>query len=114
MPDSDAPAYKGNAADKPTATGTAGTLSADAKSGLREAYAAIPLAERAAIQSDLIWTGDYNGLIDGQLSDRLIDAVMSYQKRQKAKPVRRAQRRRARGAVRRCAADPGGGRLARD
>lgn len=87
VPDSDAPAYKGNAADKPTATGTAGTLSADAKSGLRVAYAAIPLAERAAIQSDLIWTGDYNGLIDGQLSDRLIDAVMSYQKRQKAKPT---------------------------
>ena len=57
------------------------------KAGLREAYAAIPPAERAAIQSDLIWTGDYNGLIDGQFSDRLADAVMAYQKRQNQKPT---------------------------
>ena len=28
-----------------------------------------PLAERIAIQSDLAWTGDYNGLINGEFSD---------------------------------------------
>jgi hypothetical protein len=68
-------------------TNSVSTASAEVKAALRDAYAAIPPAERAAIQSDLIWTGDYNGLIDGQFSERLADAVMAYQKRQKAKPT---------------------------
>jgi peptidoglycan hydrolase-like protein with peptidoglycan-binding domain len=55
--------------------------------GLRESYAAIPLTERVALQSDLIWTGDYNGLINGEFSERLVEAVRSYQKRQNAKPT---------------------------
>ena len=54
-------------------------------SSLREAYDAIPLAERMAIQSDLIWTGDYNGLINGEFSERLVEAVRTYQKRHKDK-----------------------------
>jgi outer membrane biosynthesis protein TonB len=49
---------------------------------LRESYAAIPVAERVALQSDLIWTGDYNGLLNGEFSERLVEAVKSYQKRQ--------------------------------
>src|SRR5882724_1988276 len=34
-----------------------------------DSYAAIPFAERLAIQSDLAWTGDYNGLITGEFND---------------------------------------------
>jgi hypothetical protein len=48
-------------------------------------YNAIPLAERLAIQSDLVWTGDYNGLINGEFSDRAIAAVKAFQKRSGAK-----------------------------
>jgi hypothetical protein len=48
-------------------------------------YNAIPLAERLAIQSDLVWTGDYNGLINGEFSERAIAAVKAFQKRNGAK-----------------------------
>ena len=46
----------------------------------RGAYSAMTLAARVAIQFDLAWTGDYNGLIDGDINDRSIAAVKSYQK----------------------------------
>jgi len=52
---------------------------------LREAYAALPLAERFAIQSDLIWSGDYNGMISGDVGDRAIAAVKAFQKRNKSR-----------------------------
>jgi Putative peptidoglycan binding domain len=55
--------------------------------GAREVYAAMPAAERMAIQSDLAWTGDYNGLIDGEFTDRSIAAVQEFQKRLKNKPT---------------------------
>ena len=45
------------------------------------AYAAMPVADRRAIQSDLIWTGDYNGLIGDEFGERSIAAVKSYQAR---------------------------------
>ena len=32
--------------------------------------ATMPLADRIAIQFDLAWAGDYNGLINGEVSDR--------------------------------------------
>ena len=35
-----------------------------------DTYAAIPQADRLAIQYDLTWGGDYNGPIDGEFSDR--------------------------------------------
>jgi hypothetical protein len=44
-------------------------------------YVAIPLAERLAIQNDLAWTGDYNGLINGEFTERSIAAVKAFQKR---------------------------------
>lgn len=44
-------------------------------------YANIPEAERNTIESDLIWTGDYNGVIGGEFGDRAIAAVKDYQKR---------------------------------
>lgn len=48
---------------------------------LRAVYDAMPLADRVSIQSDLIWTGDYNGVTDGQFGDRSIAAVKAFQKR---------------------------------
>src|SRR4051812_36206596 len=50
-----------------------------------ESYAAIPLPERMAIQNDLVWTGDYNGLVNGEFSERAINAVKAFQKRKGAK-----------------------------
>ena len=38
-----------------------------------------------AIQSDLVWTGDYNGLVNGEFGDRAIAAVKAFQKRNGAK-----------------------------
>jgi peptidoglycan hydrolase-like protein with peptidoglycan-binding domain len=49
----------------------------------RAAYAAMPVAERIAIQSDLIWTGDLSGSVDPDFGDRAIAAVRSFQKRNK-------------------------------
>lgn len=49
----------------------------------RAAYAAIPLAERIAIQSDLIWTGDLSGSVDPDFGDRAVAAVRSFQRRNK-------------------------------
>jgi hypothetical protein len=36
-------------------------------------------ADRIAIQSDLAWNGDYNGLITGEFNDRTIAAIRSFQ-----------------------------------
>ncbi|AMN38802.1 serine protease [Rhodoplanes sp. Z2-YC6860] len=52
---------------------------------LRDAYTAMTPSERIAIQSDLIWAGDYRGLADGEFSDKLVNAVRDYQKRNKLK-----------------------------
>jgi hypothetical protein len=62
-----------------------------------QTYAAMTPAERTAIQSDLAWTGDYNGLIDGEFTDRSVAAVREFQKKLKNKqtgilnPQERAQ-----------------------
>jgi hypothetical protein len=48
-------------------------------------YAAMPEAERSAIQSDLVWTGDYNGMVGVAFEDRAIAAVQSFQKRNAGK-----------------------------
>src|SRR2546421_791944 len=48
-------------------------------------YTAIPLAERISIQNDLAWTGDYNGAINGEFSERAIAAVKAFQKRNGSK-----------------------------
>ncbi len=47
----------------------------------RAAYAALPVAERIAIQSDLIWTGDLSGSVDSDFGDRAIAAVRAFQRR---------------------------------
>ncbi len=47
----------------------------------RAVYAAMPEAERKTIQADLIWTGDYNGLIEADFGDNSVAAVKAFQKR---------------------------------
>ena len=80
---------KSKSAAAPAAPATTGSVTAGAPktkpSGLRESYLAIPLADRLAIQSGLSWAGDYSGPIDGEFSDRLVDAMKAYQKRHKSK-----------------------------
>ena len=48
------------------------------------AYAAMPVAERRALQNDLIWSGDYNGTVSDDFGERAIAAVKSYQARSAA------------------------------
>jgi hypothetical protein len=43
----------------------------------------IPLAERIAIQFDLAWTGDYNGLVNGEFNDKTTAAIKSFQRDRK-------------------------------
>jgi Trypsin-like peptidase domain/Putative peptidoglycan binding domain len=52
---------------------------------LRDSYVAIPLAERIALQSDLIWSGHYSGPINGEFSEPLVNAVKAFQKLNKTK-----------------------------
>jgi len=53
---------------------------AAAPQGPKEVYAAMPQADRVALQSDLIWAGEYNGVSNGEFGDRSIAAVKSFQK----------------------------------
>src|ERR1700749_1835261 len=41
---------------------------------------AMAQAERLALQSDLAWVGEYNGAITGDVSDRMVEALKTYQK----------------------------------
>jgi S1-C subfamily serine protease len=43
----------------------------------------MPLADRIAIQFDLAWTGDYNGLINGEFNDKTIAAIKTFQRNRK-------------------------------
>jgi len=52
-----------------------------ATDAIAASYTAIPLAERLSIQNDLIWTGDYNGAVNGEFGERAIAAVKAFQKR---------------------------------
>ena len=45
----------------------------------------MPLAERVGIQFDLAWAGYYNGLIDGEFTDKSVAAVKAFQKDRKFK-----------------------------
>ena len=49
--------------------------------GIGRATPRMPLAERIAIQTDLMWTGDYNGLLDGEFDEGAVAAVKAFQKR---------------------------------
>jgi S1-C subfamily serine protease len=45
----------------------------------------MPLAERIGIQFDLAWTGDYNGLINGEVNDKTTAAIKTFQRNRKFK-----------------------------
>ena len=122
--DAPAPAAKPAATAKPTATkpvakpkaaaATSGKAADElpaSSQGVRDSYNAIPAAERMALQSDLVWTGDYNGLINGEYSERLVAAVKAFQKRNKMKEtgVLNLQERTALSASA-TQSEPGGGR----
>lgn len=44
-----------------------------------DTVSAMAQAERTAIQSDLAWTGDYNGAINGEVSERMVGAIKTFQ-----------------------------------
>jgi peptidoglycan hydrolase-like protein with peptidoglycan-binding domain len=48
---------------------------------------AMAQAGRQAIQSDLAWVGDYNGAITGEVSERMVAAIMEFQKARGGKPT---------------------------
>ena len=75
------------AKDSKTTNGSAPANAPLKPSGLQDTYAAIPAADRIAIQNDLTWGGDYTGPIDGEFSERLVAAVKAYQTRHKNNPV---------------------------
>jgi len=52
-----------------------------ATAAARAAYAAMPETERSAIQYDLVWTGDYNGVVGVEFGDAAIMAIKTFQKR---------------------------------
>jgi len=76
---------KEQAKDKPATKDKSGAEKAEVSKAVLDSYNVIPLAERVAIQSDLIWTGDYNGVVSGEFGDRSIAAVKAFQKRSGAK-----------------------------
>jgi peptidoglycan hydrolase-like protein with peptidoglycan-binding domain len=69
------------AATKKAAPAAPAQPKAPAPGSPQAVYAAMPEAQRRAIQSDLIWTGDYNGLIDMDFGDNSVAAVKAFQKR---------------------------------
>src|ERR1700675_2017390 len=48
---------------------------------------AMAQVERQAIQSDLAWTGHYNGVINGEVSDRMVAAIKAFQTDRGGKPT---------------------------
>jgi hypothetical protein len=46
---------------------------------------ATPLADRLALQFDLAWSGDYNGLINGEINDKTMAAIKTFQHDRKFK-----------------------------
>ncbi|MEX1083621.1 MAG: peptidoglycan-binding protein, partial [Xanthobacteraceae bacterium] len=51
----------------------------------RASYAAMPLAERMSAQSDLIWASGYEGPANGEITDRDIAAIRSFQKQNRSR-----------------------------
>jgi hypothetical protein len=50
----------------------------------KTAFDALPEVDRRAIQDALVWTGDYNGVVDGSFGKRTRDSILSYQANIKA------------------------------
>jgi hypothetical protein len=56
-----------------------------APSGPPRDTSGLPLADRIAVQFDLAWVGEYNGLINGEFNDKTIAAIKTYQRNRKFK-----------------------------
>jgi len=81
---------KGHKASSQAATHAAGKAASEKPGGkvsaaIAKAYAALPAAERLAIQANLAWIGAYEGLPSGDIDDRTIGAVKLFQKGHAAK-----------------------------
>ncbi|MEA2951628.1 MAG: hypothetical protein QOF19_3663 [Alphaproteobacteria bacterium] len=63
----------------------ANQASAPAARALADSYAGIPMGERIAIQSDLVWASDFKGFANGDFDDRAVAAVKAFQKRFRSK-----------------------------
>src|SRR5262245_16058913 len=74
---------KSAAAPRASVTAPAAT----ARPTLKDSYAAIPLGERIAIQSDLVWAGHYSGPVNGEFSDQFVNAVRTFQVRNRFRPT---------------------------
>src|SRR5690242_4396119 len=48
---------------------------------------AMAQGERLSLQSDLAWVGEYNGAITGDVSERMVAAIKTYQKAKGGKPT---------------------------
>src|SRR5579883_2862196 len=68
-------AFAAQNASPPAAAGAADQVFQAQKA----AYEALSEADRRAIQDALIWTGDYNGVVDGNFGKRTRDAILAYQ-----------------------------------
>jgi hypothetical protein len=51
----------------------------------QSAFEALAEAERKAIQSDLVWTGDYSGVVDGSFGRRSFEALAAFEARNRTK-----------------------------
>jgi hypothetical protein len=52
-----------------------------AQAASKLAYDRLDEAERKAIQNDLIWTGDFNGVAGGEFGKRTYDALLAFERR---------------------------------
>jgi peptidoglycan hydrolase-like protein with peptidoglycan-binding domain len=77
----DAPIRVAEQKKKPTPKGKAPKTKDAGKKGKAQAadYARMPVAERAAIQFDLNWTGHYSGQANGDFGERSVAAVKAFQ-----------------------------------
>jgi hypothetical protein len=77
-----------------------------AQAASKAAFEQLAEAERRAIQNDLIWTGDFNGVAGGEFGKRTYDAMLAFERRAKLSadgvlaPPERAALRQAADAAR--------------
>ncbi len=80
-----APAKPATDAKAKQPTVTTVTTTSPRNNPISDSYAALTLAQRVSIQSDLIMTGDYAGSLSGDFGDAAINAVKAFQKRKGTK-----------------------------
>jgi peptidoglycan hydrolase-like protein with peptidoglycan-binding domain len=111
-----AAAAKPKPAAKPGGAATVPKTPPKTARNIRDSYEAIPLAERIKLQSDLIWAGYFNGLANGEFSDRMVAAVKAFQTRNRSRDtgVLNPQERAALSAAARPLQNEVGWRIAND